>query len=233
MLSNTDRLYNQALVPDIVRYSYEPYKMNIALDYFKRFGENILGKTFEIDGENEFVIKNLIRWAHGDNEFQAIDPKHRKVVYGDITKGIYIAGGTGTGKSLLMSILSNYLTVDKVVFLSRKTNIKQLAFPYYTTNRVCAYYRDNGDLSPFIDPAVICFHDLGVEQQETLFMGTRAKVLQTILQERGDRRGQITLITSNYDMIGEEITNLYGDRITSRLMAMCNYYELDGKDRRQ
>lgn len=218
--------------PDIVRFVYKPYDMDIALSVFRKLGEQITGRTFDIDEENEWVIKNVIRWAHGDSDIHAVDPESRKLIRGDIAKGIYISGGTGTGKSLILEILSKYLTIDNVRAMFLGANIKTLAFPHYTTNKVCSYYSENGDLSPFLNAPVICFQDLGIEQAETLFMGTRTKVMQTIIQERGDTRGIITLFSSNNDIIDPETILLYGDRGTSRLRKMCNYYELTGRDRR-
>lgn len=58
------------------------------------------------------------------------------------------------------------------------------------------------------------------------------KVMQTIIQERGDTRGLITLFSSNNGIMDSETLSLYGDRGVSRLRKMCNYYELVGRDRR-
>jgi DNA replication protein DnaC len=109
-----------------------------------------------------------------------------------------------------------------------------LAFPYYTTSRVCRIYEERGELFHFIDCPVICFQDLGSEseQRETMFMGTRTKVMQTIIQERSDARGNITFFSSNNSITDSDTLELYGDRIVSRLKKMCNYFELKGKDRR-
>ena len=218
--------------PDILRLIYMPYKMDISLQVFKRLGENLFGK-YDIDPNNEFVIKNIVRWAHGDGEMQSMNPETRKIESGVLTKGIYIAGPTGTGKSAILDILSRYLGIDDVRVLIFGKNNKMLSFPCYTANRICAFYKENGELYPFTESSVICFQDLGTEQRETLFMGTRTKVMQTILQERGDGRGLITLISSNNGICDNDTLELYGDRIVSRLKKMCNYFELKGNDRRK
>lgn len=232
IMNDLEQILKQKATPDIVRYAYRPYKMDHALSVFKKLGEQKINKEFVIDRENEWVIKNIIRWAHGDQSIQAVDPETRTVINGDLTKGIYLSGGTGTGKSLVLEILTKYLTIDNVKALFLGANIKFLVFPYYTTNKVCSYYAEFGDLNPFLYSPIICFQDLGVEQQETLFMGTRTKVMQQIIQERGDTRGLITLFSSNNRMLDPETYNLYGDRGVSRLRKMCNYYELKGSDRR-
>lgn len=228
-----DQILTRKPEQDIIRFSYTPYSMKMALEAFKKIGEHKAEKgEFDIDDDNSFVIQNLIRWAHGDSEMLSIDPWTKETIRGDLTKGIYIAGSTGTGKSLLLQILSTYLTIDNVRALFFGSTQRLLTYPTISTNKVCDLYKDSGDLYPFIETKVICFQDLGVEQQETLYMGTRAKVMHTIIQERGDSRGLITLFSSNNGIVDPDTLNLYGDRGVSRLGKMCNYFELYGEDRR-
>ena len=210
------------------RLVYSPYQMDIALKYFKIIGEKKIGKEFIINKDNSFVIENLIKWAHGD-KMECLDPKTKEVITGDATKGIYIAGPTGTGKTLLMDILASYINIDNVLFQTDK-GLKPLIFPNFTTIKAAMYYAEFGDLLPFLQKPVICFHDLGVEPQEVVYMGTRVKVMQTIIQERGDMRGVITLFTSNNPIDDAETLKLYGERAISRLKKMCNYFELVGED---
>ena len=58
-------------------------------------------------------------------------------------------------------------------------------------------------------------------------------VLRAILEYRGDRSDQITLISSNIPMEHKMFTDKYGDRVASRMREMCNYFELTGQDRRK
>ena len=228
-----DELLKSDFNADILRSDFRPYNMDAAREIFVKIGKK-KGIDYKIDSENEFVIENIIRWVFCDTEIKCLDPESKEEITADLTKGIYIAGNTGTGKSLLLEILSAYLYHfnAKALFLNKSENY--LAYQYYTTTKVCRVYAENGDLSSFIDPRVICFQDLGAdsEQQETLYMGTRAKVMQTIIQERGDARGIITLFSSNNGIIDHDTQKLYGDRGVSRLKKMCNYFELVGKDRR-
>jgi len=226
-----EQIINHRQISEIGRYSYMPYDMDIALSVFKKKGEQRAGQ-FIIDQDNKFVIENLIRWAHGDKTMRAIDCENKEVIPGDLSKGIYIAGPTGTGKSLLLEILSSYLTIDDVR-ASFRNSVLFLTYPCYTTNKVCYYYSETGELYKFLDPAVICFQDLGSEQRETLYMGTRTKVMQMIIQERSDARGNITLFSSNNGIEDKDTYDIYGDRIVSRLKKMCNYFELRGLDRRK
>ena len=75
--------------------------------------------------------------------------------------------------------------------------------------------------------------DLGCEPQESLYMGNRVDVVRQLIEYRGDKTDEITLITSNLKINGEKLVNRYGDRVASRLNEMCNYFEIKGKDRRK
>ena len=213
---------------NIERLSYMPYKMDIALKYFKILGERNIGKEFIINNDNSFVIENLIKWAHGD-KIECLHPITKEVIEGDLTKGIYIAGPTGTGKTILLQTLSQYLMIDDVKFKNSQ-GTKSLVYPNFTTIKAAMYFAEFGDLNPFLQKPVICLHDLGAEPQESIYMGQRVKVMQTIIQERGDMRGVITLFTSNNPIDDAETLKLYGERAISRLKKMCNYFELVGED---
>lgn len=222
---------------EIKRIPILPYKMEIALQVFKALGSKHIGKEFIINEKNQWVIKNLIRWAHADPEMEAMDPKKREVIPGNLTKGIYLAGPTGTGKTILMRILSQYLNIDNATFYrydSRMTEPSRrlLTFQNVSTNRATMYYSENGELYHYLQEPTICFQDLGVEQPETMYMGTRTKVMRMIIQERGDARGLITHFTSNNAIADKDNLTMYEERGVSRLKKMCNYFELRGQDLR-
>ena len=75
--------------------------------------------------------------------------------------------------------------------------------------------------------------DFGQEPQENLYMGNRIDVVRQLIEYRGDKCDEMTLITSNMKMQGDVLMNRYGDRVASRLVEMCNYFEIKGKDRRK
>lgn len=230
-MGRIDEILKTQYKPKIQRYSYLPYDITIAVEIFKNLGEK-RAKSYIIDSSNKFIIENLIKWAHNDQTMQCIDPENGKVITADTTKGIYIAGRSGTGKSLLLENLAEYLTIDNVV-VKLGDSIRLLTYRITTTNKVCSNYAKEGDIFPYIEEPLYCFQDLGAEQKETLFMGTRTNVMKTILHERGDNPNTITLITSNNKMLDEDNQLLYEERVLSRLKKMCNYFELKGKDYRK
>ena len=64
-------------------------------------------------------------------------------------------------------------------------------------------------------------------------MGNRMPLIRSFLEYRGDRHDQITMVTSNLPIEHPKITELYGDRVASRLNEMFNYVEIRGIDRRK
>ena len=80
---------------------------------------------------------------------------------------------------------------------------------------------------------ILCIQDFGAEPLEAVAMCNRMNVLRTLLEYRGDRSDCLKMITSNYSLKNPTLTESYGERVTSRLMEMCNYFEIKGKDRRK
>ena len=230
-MERLEEILKTQIKPQILRYSYLPYQIHTAMEIFKKIGQK-RGKDYIIDSNNKFVIENLIKWAHNDETMVCLDPMTRGVIKADTTKGIYIAGRSGTGKSLIFEILAEYLTIDNVMVRLGESN-KLLTYRITTTNKICGNYQKDGDLFHYIEEPIYCFQDLGAEQRETLYMGTRTSVMKTILQERGDNPKCITLISSNNKMLDEDNRAMYEERVLSRLKKMCNYFELKGEDRRK
>lgn len=226
-----DKTLLQMRSPRIVRFRYMPYKMEIAKSAVVRLWRLHTPK-FAIDADNEFAYENLIKWIHGDNSMKAIDPQTRKIINGDLTKGIYLAGNTGTGKSVALEIMAAYTNFDDVS-LKVDGSIRKLQWPCYHVSDIIRDYQTNGDLSLYKKRFILCIQDLGQEPSEVLYMGTRINVLQEILSYRGDLNNVFTLITSNFPMACKPLQQIYGDRVVSRLWQMCNYLEMRGGDRRK
>lgn len=221
---------------EIRRFQYMPFAMEKALEAVRTIGSAYIGRPFVIDDSNRFVIENMIRWIHGDNEgLKAIDPQTGQVVPGRINAGIFIGGPTGTGKSVLMEVMSIYCKIDNVQ-VDVEANVRRcLSWPCVRVDEVCESFTTSGVMEKYKRMNVVAFQDVGAEPTESVYMGNRVNVFRQILESRGDRRGIITLITSNHRIDGQAkiLTDKYGDRVVSRLREMCNYYELKGEDRRK
>lgn len=205
-----------------------PYGENDLKKLLMLIGEQYCTGKFSIDNDNRSVYESVFNWCNGKS-FSAIDPMTKTTIQGDIGKGLYIAGPTGSGKTILTKVFSRYLTLIGALVEQEYGGSFLLAWKSYQAGEICDYYAKNGEIDKFISAPSLCIQDLGSEPKEIVYMGNRLNVMEYLLQVRGDQEAGFTIITSN-DRISE---NKYGDRITSRLIAKCNYFELLGKDRRR
>ena len=206
-----------------------PYDIGDLKKLLMMIGKNICGEHFTIDDNNRSVYESVFKWCNGDKDFTALDPMTKATIPGSIDKGLYIAGPTGSGKTMLTKIFGRYLSLVGVTLTSPSGITIPLSWKSYQAGEICDYYAKNGEIDMFLDNPSLCIQDIGSEPKETVYMGNRRGVIEYLLQTRGDKESGFTIITSN-DMISE---NKYGDRVTSRLIAKCNYFELKGKDRRR
>lgn len=219
----------------ITRYQYNTLSVEDGLKIIEAIGKS-RNRRFVIDAENRFTFENFIKWCHGDPTMQCLNPQTGKVVPGDLWRGIYIGGNTGSGKSWCLEIMREYAIASRFA----------IAYPDYEKDRrecltwgcvrakdICEYYTEHGEIKTFKNRDILAIQDFGSEPLETLYMGNREDVIRQLIEYRGDVANQLTLITSNLRMGGDALRQRYGDRVESRLHQMCNYFEIKGSDRRK
>jgi DNA replication protein DnaC len=222
----------RGLFQGITRFQYLKYNMEDSLEIVTAIGKS-RNPAFVIDDENRFTYENMIRWCHCDTKMQAIDPVTKKVIPGGLKKGIYIAGNTGTGKSWCLEVMAAYAMAFGFVITLGETEKRMLYWENVRADDICEEYAANGTFQKFKTRNIYGIQDLGSEPAESVYMGNRIEVLRQLLEYRGDRTDQVTLFTSNLPMNHKILVDRYGDRVSSRLSAMCNYFEIRGKDRRK
>lgn len=227
-----NRIGNRGLFQGITRYVYADYDMQESLAIVEAIGKS-RNPAFVIDDENRFTYENMIRWCHCDTKMQAIDPVTKKIIPGGLKKGIYIAGNTGTGKSWCLEVMAAYAMAFGFVITLGETEKRMLYWENVRADDICEEYAANGTFQKFKTRNIYGIQDLGSEPAESVYMGNRIEVLRQLLEYRGDRTDQVTLFTSNFPMNHKILVDRYGDRVSSRLSAMCNYFEIRGKDRRK
>lgn len=227
------RMEERGMFNEMKRYAYTGYDMAGAIALVEAIGKR-RNPRFVIDDENRFAYENFIRWCHGDAAMRALDPDTGKPVKGDLKKGIYIAGNTGTGKSWCLDIMQMYCRVwgFKIMFPYEQTEAA-LCWNSVRADAICDVYTEKGTFAAFKTRPILAIQDFGQEPQESLYMGNRIDVIRQLIEYRGDRADQLTLITSNLKLGGQKLLDRYGDRVASRLHEMCNYFEIKGKDRRK
>lgn len=218
----------------ITRYQYLQYDVEEALKIVEAIGKS-RNPRFVIDGENRFTYENFIKWCHCDQSMKCLDPDTRQIVPGYLKRGIYIAGNTGSGKSWCLDIMLAYCAAwgFRVSFANDNNTLFPLWWHTVRADAVCDKFVADGDIQLYKKQYILGIQDLGCEPQESMYMGNRMEVLRNVLESRGDKTDELTLITSNLKINGEALFTKYGDRVASRLREMCNYFEIKGKDRRK
>ena len=222
----------RGLFQGITRLQYLKYNIEDSLEIVTAIGKR-RNPAFVIDDENRFTYENMIRWCHCDTKMQALDPNTKQPIAGNLNKGIYIAGNTGTGKSWCLEVMAAYALVwDFRINLGEQKD-RCLWWENLRADAICDEYVKTGDIQAIKKRTIYGIQDLGQEPAESTYMGNRLNVLRQLLEYRGDRTDQMTLITSNLPMAHKKLAERYDDRVASRLNAMCNYFEIRGKDRRK
>lgn len=237
MNDNIGNIINQALSqssPNVIRRKDYSPQMNYlqVMDLFERIGKQ-REPDFTIDKFNKFAFTNIAKWLIGDPTMEALDVTTRQRKLGDLRKGIFLTGQTGTGKSMLMEIVSQ---VAKELRLGYWTGSSGhfLYYNCYRSDKITTYFSNTGDIESLTsEHRVLCIQDLGSEPAEVNYMGSKVNVLRQIIETRYDDRTKITHFTSNLSLRDKDtITARYGDRVYDRLRGGCNYLEIAGGSRR-
>lgn len=185
---------------------------------------------FEIDSSNIEIFRMLCLYFSNDPEFEKT---HHNFA---LRKGIILAGPVGCGKTTLLNLFKRN-TVNSFNVHS----CREIAGEYTATKdggyEVIEYY---SNLSPvaygtYFDQTHIgtCFDDLGTESAKKHF-GNQVNIMEDIILARYDRgiRNK-THFTTN--LSADEIEEMYGQRVKSRLREVCNFmtFETQSTDRRK
>lgn len=218
--------------PAIQRYS-STISVDDALRVVRQIGMSRTPR-FVIDDENTFAYTNIIRWYLGKS-FKCLNPTTKQLADGRLDKGIYIAGNTGSGKSWCMEIINALANVlrNKISFSGDDDEADKMSLHIVRADDIVSDYQLTGNIERYKRASILTIQDLGQEQLEAMYMGNRLNVLKSIIEYRGDFANKITCFTSNYPINHSQLCDMYGDRVASRLIEMCNYYEIKGSDRRK
>ena len=141
----------------------------------------------------------------------------------DLTKGILLAGPIGSGKTALMNLMK-YLTPPEHKFYVKPC--RDISFEFIQEGYQIIHKYSIGKLY-HAEAKPICFDDLGIENNLKYF-GNECNVMAEILLSRYDifiSKNIKTHITTN--LSASEIETIYGNRVRSRLRAMCNLIAFD------
>lgn len=205
--------------------------MDKEMELIRRIG-SIRCRDFTIDATNRFAYENAVRWLSGDMGMRSLNISEKTTITGDLLKGLYVAGGVGSGKSLFLEVISAYSSVrGYMIRIGRQT--VPLNWKCIRADTVCDDFTHSGSIEKYKNAPLLCIQDVGAEPLESLYMGNRMNVIRQVLECRGDKDDCITIISSNLPFNHRVFIDRYGERCSSRLYKMCNYLIINGKDRRK
>lgn len=200
-----------------IERNFYRYNMNIAKNVWLGLAsQEIKAEVQKLNQTNE-VWTNLIKWVFGD----------KSCIY-DLKKAIGLTGGTGTGKTVTMEILRNFILIDDIKYIRDGRQVR-LKHNIVSTKNIVGDYMNNGYIAveKYSSMANLCIDDMGSEVTKAKHFGTELNVIEEIIENRY-MKNMLTHFTANYSL--EDIGEFYGDRVYSRLKHSCNIIMLNDKD---
>jgi len=179
---------------------------------------------FDVDDINAAIVTNLCRYFAKDPTFE-----------GDLSKGIFMMGGVGVGKTSLMKFFMKNQRFSYRVDSCRdvEAQFAQMGDNFIDSRSFNMPIAVNSDI--FGHQVIgFCFDDLGTESNGKHY-GKEKNVMAEIILNRYDNTLPFvsTHITTNLtaDMVKEQ----YGTRVTDRIRQMFNIIKFpgDAKSRRK
>lgn len=125
-------------------------------------------------------------------------------------RGLWLAGGVGSGKTYLLKSLSQWFNLF--------VNTKVLRFPITPAHRIVTEFEQHGSstLKKYYERKVVCIDDMG-EESRASYYGTDKDVVTDIIQTRYEMNKH-TLVATNLNE--DELNQRYGERVVSRMNEM-------------
>ena len=149
-------------------------------------------------------------------------------------KGLLFYGGTGTGKTMLTKIIAKL--TPRTVQDPGQLPI-QYKFDFLESRLLSEKYSQLGlqKFNELYKPQFenhLILDDLGSEIDFKHFgQGGSMDIVLNQRFKQYENFKTYTIITSNVKSI-QELTKVYGERLTDRLMSMCHFVELKGNSKR-
>lgn len=169
--------------------------------------------------DTKHVWNQLLKYAMNDSNCEL-----------DTMKGIALMGQTGSGKSITFDILNDVLRNNNIKYTK---GVLEASFKFQTISarRLSAKYSEggHGEISKYSEYNIICIDDLGAENTQSKYYGDTLSVIEEIIENRYSNN-LITHFSTNLKM--DEIKEVYGDRVHSRISESFNILKLSDSDYR-
>ena len=204
------------------------------INLIKRIGENYMSREFRnyiIDEGNNKVMMFLLHYFN--------DSKTAETIFADkdykVHKNLMLVGAPGTGKTLMMQVFADYLTLTRNPNHFVNTSITEMMNYYKVNGHIDRYtyntkHNDKFEGAPFH----ACLNDLGLGTEKQKSYGT---TLETVIDEFLFARYELYQqrfikyhITSNLTM--KEFKDRFENRLMDRFKTF-NVIALQGESRRK
>jgi len=206
-------------------YSSKKFQFEKCIDFLLKAGQSEFGNHFKIHEADHDTIFKILAYFYEDEEIC----KHYKI---SKRKGLLLTGPIGCGKTTLMMLFRHFLhKVHKYpVKSTRDIAYEFLDHGFSIINKYSKahFQRYQGQMVP----RTLCLDDLDLESTIKHF-GNETNTIAEILLNRYSlftTRGMITHATTNLNP--DELENLYGNRVRSRMREMFNLISFNSKDKR-
>ncbi|WKV12394.1 AAA family ATPase [Marivirga harenae] len=206
-------------------YSSTKFQFEKCIDFLHKAGQSEFGDHFKVYPADYEIIFKILAYFFEDEKLC----KQYKL---SIRKGLLLTGPVGCGKTTLMMLFRHFLhSVHKYpVKSTREISYEFLDHGFSIINKYSkAHFQRYQDQ---MVPRTLCLDDLGLESTIKHF-GNETNTIAEILLNRYSlftSRGMITHATTNLNP--DELENLYGNRVRSRMREMFNLISFNSKDKR-
>ena len=193
------------------------FEFDLFLAEFEKIGKILYGEKYDIVNCDMLVLKKLLAYFDYNEE-------KAKELNIDFTKGLFVNGQIGVGKTSTMRVFSEFIP-PKQRFVIKASRDVAFEFVKEGTDVLFKYSNKRGFQNE--KPRDYCFDDLGLETKSNFF-GNNVNVMREIILSRYDlfiSDGVITHFTSNLN--AKSIMDLYGKEVRSRMREMCNIITFD------
>lgn len=177
---------------------------------FLRIASENIGKEFIVREDNRSKLTDILRYFTGNEGL-------------DLSKGIYLYGTFGCGKTALMAsvrkFIAEYFPFNPNGYLS------------VSLEKIIEHYKSEGNVLKFgysinDNPIHLCIDEFGKEMDEKIY-GTKAdSVIHNLFMIRYElfQQGKLTHVTSNFSPDKLNIEPIIKDRMAE----MFNFIEING-----
>lgn len=192
------------------------YDYDKVISSLEKKGKQKFGNEFAFEVYDKPLIKKLAAYFLQD----VVLCRQNEI---DLSKGIFLSGPIGCGKTSLMMLMQ---LIPNQLKKFRFKSCRQISYEFIKDGYDVIHKYTRGDIYK-TDTFAYCFDDLGTENNIKYF-GNECNVLGEILLSRYDlyiTKGLLTHVTTNLST--SELEENYGNRLRSRLRQMVNLISFD------